>query len=243
MNALARFQECFAVALDDDASDFALVRQASFAIYRNTVMRGCLDALEANFPAVVCLVGREWFRAAAAIHVSQSPPRDARLMVYGDAFAGFLATFAPARDLPYLSEVARLDRLWTESLFAADAGVLVAEAIAALGPESLGALRLQRHPAVRAFRSPMPAVSIWQASRAGMAADAGLVWQAEYAIVTRVDHEVHVTQVDADALHLLEAIVEHASLADAALSILGMYPDARIDLLLASLLQAGAFAT
>ena len=240
---LACFQDDFTSALYREAAGFAPASQPSFAIYRNTVMRACLDALEANYPAVVCLVGREWFRAAAAIHVAESPPRDARLLTYGDDFAGFLAAFPPASELPYLADVARLDRLWTESLVAADADVLTASMVASLGPDALGALKLHRHPALRTFASSQPAVSIWQASRAGMAVSAELAWRAEFAIVARVGHEVGVTPVDAAALRLLEAIAEGASLADAALSIQGMHPDARLDLLLASLLQAGAFAT
>ena len=69
-----------------------------------------------------------------------------------------------------------------------------------------------------------------------------LVWDAEFAVVTRTDLEVVVTPVSASALHLLEAIGAGASLADAALSTLAMHPDAPIDLNLASLLQVGAFA-
>jgi hypothetical protein len=243
MNALARFQDDFADALYDDARDFPLANHGAFAIYRNTAMRACLDALEANYPAVVCLVGRDWFRAAAAIHVAQSPPRDARLFTYGEDFADFIAAFPPASELPYLADVARLDRSWVESLVAADAGIVSAANVAGLGPDDLGALRLRVHPATRTFASTSPAVTIWQASRAGLAVGADLVWRAECAIVTRVDHEVAVTPLDASALRLVEAIAAGASLADAALSTIAVHPHARIDLLLASLLRAGAFAT
>jgi hypothetical protein len=242
MTTLAGFQDNFAEALYDDAGSFSLARHAAFAIYRNTAMRACLDALEANYPAVVCLVGRDWFRAAAAVHVVQSPPRDARLFVYGDDFADFIEAFPPAAGLPYLADVARLDRLSLESLFAADVGVLRPDGLTGLDPDALGARRLPLHPATRLFAATTPAVTIWQASRAGVAVNDDLVWDAEFAVVTRTDLEVVVTPVSASALHLLEAIGAGASLADAALSTLAMHPDAPIDLNLASLLQVGAFA-
>ena len=243
MSALIHFQEGFAAALHGDVPAVAPADQPAFAIYRNSVMRACLDALEANFPAVVCLVGRDWFRAATALHVAESPPRDVRLMNYGEDFAGFLATFPPASELLYLPDVARLDRLWTESFVAADAEILAASAMSSLEPDALGACVLHGHPATRPFTSSLPAVSIWQASRAGLAIGADLVWQAECAIVTRVEDVVRVTPVEASALQLLACIDEGACLADAALATLDTYPDARIDLLLASLLHAGAFAT
>jgi hypothetical protein len=242
MTTLARFQDDFADAIYDEARSFPLARRAAFAIYRNTAMRACLDALEANYPAVVCLVGRDWFRAAAAVHVAASPPSDARLFTYGDDFADFLVAFPPAAELPYLADVARLDRLSLESLFAADVGVLSAGCLNGLEPEALGALRLRLHPATRAFAAPTPAVTIWQASRAGLAVNDELVWQAEFAVVTRTDLEVVVTPVCASTCRLLDAIGAGASLADAALSTLTVHPDAPIDLNLASLLQVGAFA-
>jgi len=44
----------------------ALAAQPGFAVYGNTVLKGCIDALQASYPTVCQLVGEEWFRAAAA---------------------------------------------------------------------------------------------------------------------------------------------------------------------------------
>ena len=80
----------------------ALLAQPGFAVYRNTVTKGCIDALQANYPAVHALVGTDWLRAAAHAFVHQHPPSDGRLMGYGAGFAEFLEGFDPAADLPYL---------------------------------------------------------------------------------------------------------------------------------------------
>jgi len=99
-SALTRFQDGFTQALlapvaDDDAGltpeIAALARQPGFAVYRNTVMKGCIDALQANYPSVARLVGEEWFRAAATMFARERLPAQATLMYYGDAFAEFLA--------------------------------------------------------------------------------------------------------------------------------------------------------
>lgn len=242
MSTPAGFQAAFVEALyADDAG--GLASHPAFAVYRNTVMRGCLDALEANFPAVVCLVGREWFRAAAAIHAAQQPPRDARMMTYGDGFADVLAEFEPARELVYLADVARLDRLWSASYIAADAGTLEAKALQALPPDGLGEKRLSPHPATRWLATALPIVSIWQASRAGVAVGDELVWQAEPALVTRVDGVVRVAAIPPASLHFVEACAAGHPLAEVAELTRHMHPDARIDLILSGLLDAGAFAT
>ena len=43
----------------------AMLAQPGFAVYRNTVAKGCIDALQANYPAVHALVGTDGLRAAA----------------------------------------------------------------------------------------------------------------------------------------------------------------------------------
>ena len=37
----------------------SLYGQPAFAVYRNTVMKACIDALQANYPAVTRLVSEE----------------------------------------------------------------------------------------------------------------------------------------------------------------------------------------
>ena len=109
-----------------------LARQPGFAVYRNTVAKACVDALQANYPAVWRLVGEEWFRAAAAVFVRSAPPKDPTLVTYGAGFPLFLERFAPARDLPYLGAVARLDRFWTEAHVARDEAPVAAADVAAV---------------------------------------------------------------------------------------------------------------
>ena len=121
---LRAFQDAFAQALQTgvtrDPTLAALMAQPGFSVYRNTVTKGCVDALVANYPTVARLVGDDWFRAAAAVFVRQNPPRCPMLVSYGDAFPDFLATFEPAAELPYLADVALLDRFWIEAHVAAD---------------------------------------------------------------------------------------------------------------------------
>lgn len=141
---LEAFQDRFAHALfaldpsENCAPEIAgLVAQPGFTVYRNTVMKGCIDALQANYPAITRLVGEEWFRAAAAVFARADPPRHPMLADYGAGFADFLAGFEPAAELPYLPAVARLDRFWSEAHIASDAEPLEAGALARLGPEQL----------------------------------------------------------------------------------------------------------
>jgi hypothetical protein len=219
----------------------ALQAQPGFAVYRNTVHKGCIDALLANYPTVCGMVGEDWLRAAAAVFVLEQPPRDARLMGYGKGFAAFLQGFAPAEDLPYLSGVAHLDRCWTESHLAADAPVLDAAWLAAQPPEALGGVHLSPHPAARwAWSDNHPACTLWQRQRNGEAMEAELSWQGDGALLTRPTGPVQWMPLPRAGVTLLNACAAGQPLECAAEEALAADPGADLGTLLVQLLQAGA---
>ena len=150
---LTAFQDGFSAALLGRAAQApwlsALESQPGFAVYRNTVLKGCIDALQANYRTVCQLVGEDWFRAAAGVYAQAQPPRDGLLMNYGAGFGDFLASFAPAADLPYLPAIARLDRCWTECHLAADATAVDRGWLVQQAPDTLPRVQLRPHPAAR----------------------------------------------------------------------------------------------
>jgi len=253
MTALGQFQEAFAQALIAPPGTPAqpavdnLARQPGFAVYRNTVIKGCIDALQANYPAVARLTGDEWFRAAAAVYVSNTPPDDPSLLYYGASFAAFLAHFEPARELPYLPAVAHLDRLWSEAHTAHDEAALDPTAVVNLDPQQLAAAVLRPHAAARwAWFADAPAFSIWSRNRDSKDIDIGdeiwePAWQAEGALLTRPHGSVEWRALDAAGFAFLEACAGGATLAQAADITLAAHADAELQPMMQTLLQAGAF--
>ncbi|MEK7875102.1 MAG: DNA-binding domain-containing protein [Pseudomonadota bacterium] len=249
---LARFQDAFAHALLAPAGEpvatippdvAALAAQPAFAVYRNTVMKGCIDALQANYPAVARLVGEEWFRAAAAIHVREALPTDPTLLRYGAAFAVFLARFEPAAQLPYLPGVARLDRMWTEAHAAPNADVLDPAAVAGIAPEVLAATVLHPHPAARwAWFADAPIYTIWSRNRSDETPDEHLDWKPEGALLVRPRDAVEWVVLDAAGCALLDACAAGRTLAVAAHAALEVQGKADLARLISMLLAAGTFS-
>lgn len=245
---LAQFQDRFARALcgtgESSVALDHLMHQPGFAIYRNTVMKGCIDALQGNYPAVARLVGDEWFRAAAAVYVQQHRPRDPRLLLYGDSFAGFLDAFEPAQALPYLSGVARLDRFWSEAHTAGDETVLDAAALSSVAAQDYTRLILHPHAAARwLWCDAYPVFSIWQQNRAASAeVDGSFPWRGEGALLVRTRHVVEWHPLDAASCAFLNACRNGDALTDAAAAALAASPDTDLARLLAMLLQLGAFS-
>ena len=243
-SSLAAFQSAFAAALfapaDARGPLAALTAQPAFAVYRNTVMKTCVDALEGNFPSVARLVGNEWFRAAAALYVAAQPPQDARMLRYGGDFPDFLAAFEPARELPYLADVARLDRCWSEAHAAPDAAADVTVP-GTLSPEALGATRVAPHPAARwRWFAGQPIFSIWSRNRGESAATGEIAWQGEGALLTRPQGAVIWREASEADCAFLDACSGAAPLLDAAAAAMEVQPDVDLGGLLAGLLRAGA---
>lgn len=246
-SALERFQDGFARALlgpaPNDPDLAALADQPGFAVYRNTVRKGCIDALQGNYPAVARLVGEEWFRAAAAIYTCANLPTDPTLLRYGEGFAPFLASFEPAAELPYLEGVARMDRFWTEAHAAPDEPVLDAASLGRYVAQQLPYLVLRPHASARwAWFDGQPIFTIWDRNRKAGPIDAtDIEWRDEGALVWRPADSVRWMPVGQGGCAFLDACAEDATLADAAAAAQAADPGVDIEGMLAQLLAAGAF--
>jgi hypothetical protein len=98
--------------LDDLESQVAsgpITAAEALGVHRNTALHGLANALRLGHPTVDALVGEAFFDQAALAFARATPPASACLAGYGLDFADFLAAYGPARGLPYLADVARLD--------------------------------------------------------------------------------------------------------------------------------------
>jgi hypothetical protein len=151
--------------LDGNAPVPAEIRDAArFAIHRNTVFVGLIEALRSTFPVVERLVGEDFFRATARVFAASHPPQSPVLAEYGDGFADFLEGFEPARELPYLADAARLEWLQNLAFQAPDRAALPLSALAATPSEDAGELSFEFHPSAGLMASAYPIVTIWRAN-------------------------------------------------------------------------------
>lgn len=150
MRLADRQREFSAAVIDPDAeipsglfNPRRLPSRKRFAVYRNNVIVGLIEALQTSFPATCRIVGEEFFRAMARDYVRQEPPTSPILFHYGEHFPGFIADFEPARTVPYLADVARIERACIEAYHSSDQQALGLDALA--GIPSYKIWRLLRH--------------------------------------------------------------------------------------------------
>lgn len=215
----------------------------AFGVYRNTWLKGLLDALDANYPTVAMILGAELFEAVALEFARAHPATTPVLALYGAGFPEFLASQPQISDIPYLRDVAALERLWTECFFAPDAPALEPQDYVGLSPVQLLKLDAHMHPATRFARFATPAVTIWQAHRAEEGfEEIEPQWQPERALVTRHGAGLAVTPIDEGALAILGMVGSGHSLGLALADVAKRHPASDLPGALATIISSGALA-
>jgi hypothetical protein len=219
---------------------------ARFAVYRNNVLVSLVQALADGFPVVQRLVGDEFFAAMAGVYVRADPPRSPVLSEYGDGFADWLAAFEPAAGLPYLPDMARLERARVRAYHAADTAAIDTGALAACLQTShlLDRVRLDMHPALTAIVSDWAVASLWAAHQYdGDEAIARIVPdEAQSALVLREGDDVLVLPVgraDAVFVQALQAAQSLGGAAEAAALAAGAADAHELSATLALLIRHG----
>jgi hypothetical protein len=227
MPSLHELQQSFSVAIlfGDDA---ALSRLAiapggidpkqRIAIYRDNVFGNYCKVMAATYPVVRRLVGAPFFTATIEHFVRAHPSTRGDVNGYGGDFARFLETYAAARGLAYLPDVARLEWAIDQAAIAADAGPLDLAALGVVPSDSLGNLRFRTHPAVRLLASSFPVLAIWQFNQPGYEGPdhVDLTEGGDMLLITRGAQGVSVERIGRGEHALLTALAANATLATAA---------------------------
>lgn len=140
---------------------------AGFAIYRRGVAAHAAGALAAAYPVVRRLVGEAFFAEAVRRYARAHPSSSGDLHEFGAAFGAFLARYAPARPVPILPDMARLEWALHECRLAGDGVGADFAALGTLGPAEHAYVRLAMHPAARLLSSAHPILAVWEANQAG----------------------------------------------------------------------------
>jgi len=201
---LAPYQPCPDGLFSSNGADPA----SRFAVYRNNVHSSLINALADSYPVTLQLVGDRFFRAMAGMYVQAYPPTSPRLNEYGSDLADFIQGFAPAASVPYLADVARLERLRINAYHAADAPVADSQAVINQLQQlpSLGNVRLQLHPSVTTLQSSYAVVALWAAHQTSDTVARLDPWHGQCALILRNGLEVEVFCIDSGCVAFINSL-------------------------------------
>ncbi len=212
-----------------------------YNVYRNNVTVSLIDVLAAIFPATQRITGVEFFRAMARFHVRATPPTSPLLFEYGRDFPGFIERYEYARSMPWLADIARIERAWLDAYHAADMETLRPEALASIPPERLSDVIFVPHPATRIVCSEFPAVSIFVPNRSEGPVDPIVAVAPQDALITRPGLEVVVRHLPPGGAIFLACLISGQTLGQAVSAAFEASTAFDLPANIAGMIEAGVF--
>jgi len=196
----------------------------ALAVYRNTVFSNYRKALRDDYPAILALVGETFFDGAGDAYTRVHPSGSGDLNEFGAAFASFLEQWAPAQQLPYLPDVARLEWAIHLAFNAQDARALDLAGLAKVPEEMVARLRFDLHPSAALVSSKYPVFKIWQISTTGGEEHVDLDCGADRLLVMRRGGTVEIEPLTSGEWAALQALLGGCDLSDAHAGALAVEP-------------------
>ncbi len=164
------------------------------------------------------------------------------LFDYGAGFPDFIHGFEPVASLPYLRDVARIERAWVEAYHAPEARSINPAEFARVSPGDLPNLRVTLHPSLRLVRSQFSALTIWQANIHGgvpqsVNPDAG----GEDVLIVRSNAEVELRLLPPGGADFLQALRGGGSMIEATETAMSADRGFLLSVNLSVLMSAGTF--
>ena len=212
-----------------------------FNVYRNNVTMSLMNALADIFPAVQRITGETLFREIARAFVRAHPPVSPLLFLYGHDFPAFVAASEHAGRMPYLADVARVERSWLTAYHAADIAPLEPHALATIPGEDLEQAVFTPHPATGLVVSPFAVFDIFDANRAEGPVGHIDTGRPQSVLVTRPGEEIRVTALPPGDDAFFASLLNGETLGEAVAAGMAAAETFDINTAIGGLLQTGAF--
>jgi len=237
---LATFQRDFAAAILSGAeSEFD--RWPGFAVYRNNSAMAAIEALAGAYPTVRKVLGEFGFRKLALDFFRSNPPHSPVLASYDDRFAAHADLQTLSARFPYLTDIARIDRMQIESHLAHDPPETPGLDIVKIADADWARITAVLHPATRFRWFATSAPIAWLALRRNAIDNvASPPRGASGILLTRPFGAVEAMAIDRVEYLLLDGLAHGGSVAEAATRAAEEQPEANIGAGFKRLLDSGA---
>lgn len=250
MHALHKLQQSFAADIWDEGLNRLdgvilhgqLPADRLFQVFRNNFRTATEEALAGVYPVVRRLVGDQFFSFLVDHFLRCYPPRYGNLLQFGGDLPVFLNDFKPAENLPYLSDIARLEWACHQVFHAQDSSPFNTQALAEVAPENTHQLIFELSSCSRLLYSPFPIFQIWSVNQANYDGDQSvdLASGAESVLVARPHLELKLQKLNRADARFLQNLVAGSTLGQATETAVKNSKDFDLEQVLARYLATGA---
>jgi uncharacterized protein (UPF0276 family) len=221
------------LGLDDKLSPAIDAHKHRLWIYQNNVFAATREYLEEVYPAVLGLVGDQFFKQMAQIFVQNNPPCEGNVYLFGQDFDSVIVQFDALQEMPYLVDLMHYEWALHKAYFASLANCIDHNKTE---QSELLSMPLSFNPSVAIIHSKYPVYEIHRQSLPGYAdevaielnqsQDSLIVYKQDHAVVSRIlnEDEAIFVNVLANSENILQSIERlHGSIsADSLSSNLGL---------------------
>lgn len=197
---------------------------ARLSIYRNNTYTSLVAALSETFTNIVHTVGEEFFSVLAKEFIQESPPKTASLIQYGDSFPKFIQQHERIQQLPYLSDLAKLDFARNMAYYAEEKPSLTQTDYAALSPEQLINSVVTPNSSVVLLRSPYAIYSIHRFNENGGHSETSYT-TPEFGVTSRTEAGITSHQLTQPFYDFFDYLTKEATVGEALENVLKQTPD------------------
>ena len=145
--------------------DMKLSAKEHLQIYQNSIFGAKQKTLKDIYSVCFKLVGQEFFIAMINEYIPKNKSQSADLANYGAHFADFICTYQPAKCLPYLADVARLEWAWHQLFYSPDPKGINFQELEKYYIASPEKIIFCLSPGSTIISSPYPIHQIWAANQ------------------------------------------------------------------------------
>lgn len=227
--------------LNSTESFFAPVEHLT--IYKNNQMIGLTKALMETFHVCYKLVGRRSFEFIARHYIREHPSFTRNLNEYGATFSEFILNFEPAKELIYLSDVAKLEWNIHEVIIGSDDPEFCWQDLSSIPEHQQGSICFYRSDTSRLQASLYPIDLIFATNQSDYTGETLVeLNDPVFLYIGREDYDLKMQRLTEIEWKLLSILNKDHSLAELALENLIIENEIDLSSLLPSLIQRGCIS-
>jgi hypothetical protein len=143
--------------------DERLSPEARVEVYADMYFYRLLEVLKEDYPATLAVLGETNFHNLVTGYLIEHRPSEPSVMGVGKFLPAFLREHPLRAEIPFVADLAMLERATIDVFCAADAAMLEAAEMNVLPPERWGAAKMRRIPASAILRAEWRAAEILRA--------------------------------------------------------------------------------
>ena len=191
-----------------------ITRDVRLHIYKNAYQARLKETIENDHEMLGFFLGDDLFDQMVLGYINAYPSNNTSLRYFADQLPLFLASNAPFKDHPIISELAHFERLLMVAFDAADATRFTRDLLSNMPPEQWPDLVFRFHPSVQMAHFHYNSVQTWQALKQEQSPEPAKEQDSDWLLWRNNDRLTQFRSLPAQEYNLINMILNGASFAN-----------------------------